>query len=68
LRTSFALQPDLQFKFFLCEKLKKLPHEIESMTVVDLHWFSVYFQRKHDAEKKAIDEAKRGAKRGRRSF
>lgn len=68
MQISFALQPDLQFKYFLCEKLKKLPREIETLSCVELYWLEQHFKRKHEAEKKAIDDARRGAKRGRRTF
>lgn len=64
--TSFALQPDLQFKFFLCVELGKMPEEIDQMSCVDYQRFSLYYQRKNEAEKKAIDDAKRRQKRGRR--
>ena len=70
MRTSFALQPDLQFKFFLCQELGKLPEEIERMSCIDYQRFVIYYERKHVAEAQAVEEARRasGPGRGRRSI
>ena len=69
MQTSFALQPDLQFKFFLCCELGRLPAEIDSMTCIDYHRFAIHYERKQQAESRAMDEAKRGGGiKGHRSF
>lgn len=38
------------------------------MSCIDYERFGIYYQRKHDAEKRAMDEAKRGTGRHGRSF
>jgi hypothetical protein len=57
--TSFDLQPELQFVYFLCEQLGKLPSEVESMDVMQFHWMAQYFQQKYENEKRAQEDAKR---------
>lgn len=64
--TSFALQPDLQFKFFLAEQLGMTVRALaDSMDCVEYHWWGVHFTRKAAAEEKAAEKAKRGRGKGR---
>jgi hypothetical protein len=62
--TSFAIQPELQFKFELAERLGKFVSEINRMDCVEFHWWAVHFQRKAAAEQRAINRAKRSRGRG----
>jgi len=60
---NFALQPDLQFKFWLAAELHMTVRQLtESMDCVEYHWWACHFQRKAAAEAKAMERAKR--KRG----
>lgn len=66
--TSFALQPDLQFKYFLAAELHMTVRELSrDMDCVEYHWWGVHFLRKADAEQKAMEKAKRKSK-GRGTF
>lgn len=60
---SFALQPDLQFKFFLAAELHMTVRQLtETMDCVEYRWWACHFQRKAAEEAKAIERAKQ--KRG----
>lgn len=37
--------------------------ELEKMDVVEYRWWQLHFKKKADAEKKAMDNAKRGGRR-----
>ena len=66
---SFALQPDLQFKYWLAAELHMTVRElVETMDCIEYHWWGVHFSRKAQAEKQAADQAKRKHKGGGRTF
>lgn len=58
---SFALQPDLQFKFWLAAELHMTVRElVDTMDCVEYHWWGVHFSRKAHAEKQEVEKARRG--------
>ena len=56
---SFALQPDLQFKFELASHLHKTVAEIKEMDGVEYIWWQVYFERQQQAQESAQAAAER---------
>lgn len=61
--TSFALQSDLQFKYWLAAELHMTVRElVETMDCIEYHWWGVHFMRKAQAEQQAAEKAKRSRK------
>lgn len=48
--------------YFLADKKRASIEEIESMTVEEFNHWMAYYQLQYEAEKKAIEEAKKGRK------
>lgn len=66
--TSFGLQPDLRFKYFLAAELHMTVGELSrTMDCVEYHWWGCHFLRKAEQEKKALDQGKRKS-RGKGTF
>jgi len=56
--TSFALQPDLQFRFMLAERLHMTVAQIREMDCVEYIQWQIHFQRRAKAQKKVPSATK----------
>lgn len=50
----------MQFRYFLAEKLGRFVEEIDKMNVVEYLRWQIHFKRQAQAERDAIEDAKRG--------